>query len=81
MPEFHFDFMVSGLNGNQIGQLMAGIIAVVESCGGSVIEEPRRGELAGQPGASALPLAVRQIYPAPIAYQGEPPEIRGLTTE
>jgi len=74
MPEFHFDFMVSGLNGNQIGQLMAGIIAVVESCGGSVIEEPRRGECAStlaQPGASALPLADRQICPAPIAQSGE----------
>jgi hypothetical protein len=71
MPKFHFDFVVSGLTETQVGQLMVGIIEVVESCGGSVIEEPRRGELAGQPGASALPFAVRQIYPAPIAHPGE----------
>jgi hypothetical protein len=35
------------------------------------LEESRRGELAGQPGASALSLADSRIYPAPIAHLGE----------
>ena len=47
------------------------------------LEELRRGSAqsaTGQPRVSALPLAGRRICPTPIAHQGEPPEMRGLTT-
>jgi hypothetical protein len=67
MPEFHFDFVVSGLNETQVGQLMVGIIEVVGICGGSMIEESRRSELAGQPGARPTLQADRSAR-LPSAY-------------